>query len=120
MDWTIATVLPLVTLGALGWAVPAALAPRFEDSLRGLAKALALSVALLVLAGILLFVLLYGDEGAPLAAVAGQPGEAARHFLVLGLKSSLVWGPVALLTAIGLGQGVEARRGRRVAARDPE
>ena len=117
MDWAISTLLPLLTLGALGAAVPIALARRFPDTLAGLARAMALSVLVLVFVGAALFIVLYGDEGVPPSAAAAKPGALA-HFLGLGLKSALVWGPVAALTGIGLGQGVEARRARRLAARD--
>ena len=120
MDWTLATLLPLITLGALGAVVPMWMARRFEDSLPGLARALAASVGVLVILGSLLFVLLYRDAGADLAAFAARPVETARHFLGLGLKAALVWGPVTALTAIALGQAVEARRGRRMAARDDD
>lgn len=120
MDWTLATVLPLATLGALGWFVPAVLARRFEDSLPGLARALALSVVVLVLAGAALFLSLYSERGLAIGSLADAPTDALRHFLGLGLKASLVWGPVTVLTAIALGQGVERRRGARLAARDPD
>ena len=120
MDWTVGTLLPLITLGALGAAVPMAVARRFPDTLKGLAWSLGVSICLLVLAGGLLFVLLYGDRGVELSALASSPGQAVRHFAVLGIKSALVWGPVTALTALTLAQGVEARRAKRLAARDPD
>ena len=120
MEFTLATLLPLLTLGALGWAIPAFTARLFEDTLPGLARALALSALLLILAGTALFLLLYSDIGLDPASLTRDPLGAARHFLGLGLKSALVWAPVLVLTAIALGQGVEARRERRMSARDPD
>ncbi len=120
MDFAIATLLPMITLGALGAVVPIALAGRFEDTLGGLWRALAVSVAVLILAGSVLFVLLYGDEGVEVSALGSHPGAAIRHFAALGLKSALVWGPVMALTALVLAQGVERRRGERMAARDQD
>lgn len=118
MDFALSTLLPLITLGALGAFVPIACAGRFEDTLAGLGRALAVSVAVLVVAGSVLFVLLYGDQGVDLAAFTDRPVAAIRHFAGLGLKSTLVWGPVMALTALVLAQGVERRRGQRMAARD--
>lgn len=118
MEFAVSTLLPMITLGALGAVVPIALAGRFEDSLAGLGRALALSGAILILAGSVLFVLLYGDRGAQVSAYAARPGAVLRHFAGLGLKSVLVWGPVMALTALVLAQGVERRRGERMAARD--
>ena len=118
MDFTISTLLPMITLGALGAVLPIALAARFPDTQAGLARALALSVGGLVLAGMILFVLLYRDQGVGLAALAEAPGAALWHFAGLGAKSALVWGPVTALTALVLAQGVERRRGERIAARD--
>ncbi len=118
MDWTLATLLPLVTLGALGAIVPIALAPRFPDTQPGLARAIALSVVLLVLSGTILFVMLYSEAGMSPGQLAQRPTDSLRHFLALGLKSALVWGPVTALTALVLAQGVERRRGERMAARD--
>ena len=120
MDLTVSALLPLVTLGTLGAVIPAALAPRFPDTLAGLARALLLSVVLLIGAGSLLFILLYRDQGMDLAALASDTGAALWHFSGLGLKSALVWGPVTALTALVLAQGVERRKGERMAARDPD
>ena len=63
MDFSVAAILPIVTLGALGVVVPLALAPRYPDTLAGLGRALLLSVLILIAAGSLLFVLLYRDRG---------------------------------------------------------
>lgn len=120
MDWTFATLLPIVTLGALGAVVPILFARRFPDTLGGLGRALALSVTLMVILGSGLFILMYRDGGADLAGLAAAPVPALRHFLGLGLKAAVIWAPVMALTAICLAQGIERRRGERMAARDPE
>ncbi len=120
MEFTVSTLLPMMTLGALGAVVPIALAGRFDDTLAGLGRALAVSVLALVVAGSVLFVLLYGDQGVGIADLMARPGAAVRHFVLLGLKSALVWGPVTALAALVLAQGVERRRGERMAARDQD
>ncbi|MEM0949877.1 MAG: hypothetical protein AAGK37_20940 [Pseudomonadota bacterium] len=114
------TLLPILTLGALGAVVPIGLAGRFKDTLWGLVRALAVSVVVLVLSGSVLFVLIYGDQGVGLDALAASPGPALLHFGALGLKSALVWGPVTALAGLVLAQGVERRRGARMAARDQD
>ncbi len=120
MEWTIATTLPILTLGLAGAVLPIALARRFPDTLHGLAQALALSIVLLVLLGSVLFVALYSDAGLSLSRLAERPGQSIRHFVTLGLQAALIWGPILALTAIALGQGTERRRGERMAARDPD
>ncbi|MDU8943523.1 hypothetical protein [Ovoidimarina sediminis] len=120
MDWTVSTVIPILTLGLAGGVLPVMLARRFPDTLHGLAQALTLSAAGLVLLGAVLFVAIYSDAGIGLSALAARPGDSLRHFLALGLKAALVWAPILVLVGIGLAQGVERRKGERIAARDPD
>ena len=120
MDWTLSAILPILTLGALGAVLPVVVARRFPDTLAGLAWAMVLSAGLMVLAGTSLWVLLYRDAGLPLTELAEDPVGAIRHFAGLGFKAGLIWGPIMALVGLGLAQGIEARRGRRMAARDPD
>ena len=119
MDWTIATVVPMLTLALAGGFLPGMLAGRFPDTLHGLAQALALSAAILILFGAVLFLALYSDAGLSIDTLAERPLDSLRHFLGLGLKAALVWGPILVLVGFGLAQGVERRKGERLAARDP-
>lgn len=118
MEFTLATLPPIVGLGILGALVPWAIMRFSEDSLAALARAGALSAVLMIAAGAGLFLWLYGAAGMPAARLASDPGAAARHFIGLGLRSALVWAPVLVLTLIGLGQGIERRRGKAMARRD--
>lgn len=120
MTWTVETALPIIAFGALSAFLPWFFLRWMDDSLRGLARAVALSAVFLVIAGAALFAVLYAREGAPLASLTAEPGAALLHFFWLGLQSAIVWLPILLLTALGLGQGIEARRGRAIAARKPD
>lgn len=120
MDWTISTLVPIVTLALAGGVLPIFLSGRFPDTLNGLAKALALAAAALIVLGAILFAALYSDAGISFATLAERPVDSVRHFLGLGLKAALIWGPILLLVGFGLAQGVERRKGERMAARDPD
>ena len=116
MDWTLATVLPILALAALGALIPVALMRWLPDTQAGLGVALALSVVILTAAGTGLFALLYAARGIGTGILT--TGAAARHLLALGLRAGLVWAPILALAALVLAQGIERRRGRRLAARD--
>lgn len=111
------TVLAILGLGTLGWAVPVLLMQFLPDSLRGLLAALLVAVPALTLAGSALFVALYTGEAGLGGLLAAGPG-AAVHFWNLGVRAALIWGPVLALTALSLAHGIERRRGERMAARD--
>jgi hypothetical protein len=114
-DWTLGTLLPLALLAAGGALVPLALYRLHGPRLLPLALNLAVSTGLLVLAGAAIFAALYAAEGVDLAR---HPGQAALHFLGLGLSSALVWLPVLLLTGLVLGQRSEARLARLARLRE--
>jgi len=111
------TIIAIGVLACLGWAVPTVLMRLLPDSLRGLAIALLIAVPVLSLAGGGFFFWTYADK-VGLAGVANR--GAAMHFWHLGVRAALIWGPVLALTALGLGTGIERRRGERMAARDPD
>lgn len=111
------TLIAILVLGLLGWAVPVLLMRVLPDTLRGLAVAILVSVPVLTLAGAGLFVWHYARR-VGLGALA-DPG-AALHFWNLGVRAALIWGPVLALTALGLAHGIERRNGERMAARDPD
>jgi hypothetical protein len=118
MSWTLETLVPLALLALLGAALPWLIARHLPDTGRGLLIALALSVAGLIGISAALFAGLYVARGVPAEVLADRPGGALTHFLRLAGGSALVWGPVMALSALGLGQRMEARRGARLAARD--
>ncbi len=114
ISWSLQTVLPLVILAALGWALPWAIQRRMRDTLADLGWTLLISAILLTLIGAGLFAVLYWLGGAPDEVISG----ALSRFLRLGASAALAWGPVLSLTGFGLAQGIERRRGEAMAARD--
>lgn len=104
-------------LALAGAVVPILMARLFEDTLHGLAQALAASCVVLVLAGALLFVAVYAEAGLDVRRLAERPAESLRLFLWQGLRAAIVWVPILLLTAISLGRGVEARRTAKMVRR---
>jgi hypothetical protein len=111
------TILSILTLGALGAVLPWWLMRFQPDTQRGLVVALALSVVLLTFIGAGLFIWLYAGDVAPSALLSPA---ALLHFWTLGVRAALIWLPVLGLTALALAQGIERRRGERMAARDPD
>ena len=120
MVWFLEVALPTFAFGALSALLPIALMRWAEDTQAALLRVLALSAVLLVVIGGVVFALIYARDGLSLSLLTTDPVGALRHFTWLGLQSSLVWLPVLLITGLGLAQGIEARRGRALAAREPE
>ena len=118
MEFAVATILPIVALGVAGALVPIAAMRLMPDTLIGLSLAAVLSVILLTVGGAILFAFIYGGSGVAVANRLGGAFSVPLHFVGLGLRAALVWAPVLLLTLIALGQGIERRRGERLAARD--
>lgn len=114
------TALPLLCLALAGAGVPIMLARLFEDTHHGLMQALALSCVVLVILGAVLFVAVYAEAGLDIALLAEHPVDSLRLFLWQGLRATIVWVPILLLTAISLGRGVEARRTARMVRRGKE
>ncbi|MBV2359576.1 hypothetical protein KUH32_07310 [Thalassococcus sp. CAU 1522] len=90
--------LPTLVLMALALAVPRLgerLVPETLVGLVALGIGSAIMLWLLSAAGFALSYLWRSPEVADLLGVL--PGSGARHFLVLGLKAGLIWGPVLIL-----------------------
>ena len=117
---TIDTVISVVVLGALGAVVPWLLMRLLPDSQRGLIVAVGVSIVLLTLLGSALFLWLYADEIGLDGLSALIRLDALIHFYQLGIRAAVIWGPILALTALGLAQGIERRRGERLAARAPD
>ncbi len=120
MEFATATIVPILILGAAGALVPIGAMRLMPDTLTGLSLAALLSVILLTIGGAILFIILYGNPGVAVTRQTGVQSSVHVHFSGLGLRAALVWGPVLLLTLIGLGQGIERRRGASMAARDQD
>lgn len=116
MSFGLETTLPILCLGVLGWCVPWGVQRMMPDSLVALLLSLIASAGVLSVMGGALFAWLYVQQG--LAPEALGTGEGLAHFFGLGLRGAIVWGPVLLLTGLSLGRGIEARRGRAMAARE--
>ena len=115
---TLGTVLAILLLALFGWAVPVILMRFLPDSLRGLLAAVLIAVPLMTLGGSGIFIALYGRQLGVSALGAAATPEAALHFWSLGVRAALIWGPILAITALGLAQGIERRRGERMAARE--
>lgn len=106
LDLSLQTLWQAALLAALGALVPLALYRLHGVSLTALAVNLFASALALTAFGAVLFGALYLRQGVPLSpALAG-------HFLTLGLSGAIVWGPVLLLTGLGLAQRSETRAAR--------
>ncbi len=114
LSFSLQTLIPLTILAGLGWFVPWAIQRRMRDSLADLGWTLLISVILLTLIGAGIFAVLYWLGGAPDDAIAAS----LPRFIGLGASSALAWGPILILTALGLAQGIERRKGEAMAARD--
>ncbi|WP_371156762.1 hypothetical protein [Jannaschia sp. 2305UL9-9] len=92
-------ILPLILLAIAGWIVPAGLGRLLPRSLVSLVANALISAGVLLLLAIVLFVWLYGPA-------AGRVwGEAPAYFLLLGVRSGLIWAPVMVLSVANLPRG---------------
>ncbi len=96
-------VLPALLLALMGWLVPRGLALVVPEGVRPLLFLAFASAALMLLLGMALFAALYLWQGAPWDALleAGW-GGLLRHFLRLGSLSTLLWGPILVLSVAEL------------------
>ena len=104
--------IPVVCLMALGWLVPWALGRVTPRSLAGLAINAAVSAAILLVAGMVLFGWLYG------LAAGLVWREAPGAFLLLSARAALVWGPVLALSVANLPRSWPASAWEAPGARD--
>lgn len=120
MTFALETGLPVAVLAILAWVLPRWFARRFTDTLRGVGMALLTSSGVLILVSAALFLGLYLAGGLDPTVIAESPLAAARYFLWLGVRPAIIWVPLLMLAGLTLGQEVEDRRGRAMAARDTE
>ena len=91
--------LPVLILMAAAILVTRIVERIMPESMAGIAATFVASLILLWLLSALLFAALYAWQGVTLAAMFG-PSQGWRHFLWLGAKSALVWGPVMALVVV--------------------
>jgi hypothetical protein len=106
------TGFPLLLLGGLAVVVPWALLPRSTRSQWDVALTVWAAAGVLLLAGAVLFALIYGARGVGVRAAFTQaPLATSWFFLRLSGFAALIWGPLLGLMWLGLAQKVEKRKG---------
>ncbi len=95
--------IPALALALVGWLVPRGLSLVFPEGVRPLLLLAFVATLIMLAVGTGFFILLYVWQGVPLATLfeAGAVAGLA-HFLRLGLISSLLWGPIMVLSVAGL------------------
>ncbi len=106
------TGLPLAILALLAMVLPRILVPAKTRSQRELAVGMAVSAAMLLVAGEVVFALIYTVRGiAVWAAIIDAPLATGGFFLKLSALAAMLWAPVLALVWFAMAQGVEKRRG---------
>ncbi|MDJ0629273.1 MAG: hypothetical protein QNJ44_13525 [Rhodobacter sp.] len=106
------TGLPLVLLGALALVLPRLLMRRRTRSHWEVALAIWASAGFLLLAGAVVFAVIYGARGIGIGtALAEAPLATAWFFLRLSGFAAVVWMPLLALVWLGMAQAVERRKG---------
>ena len=110
------TGFPLALLGGLAVVLPRLLVSGATRSQRVVAIAILLASLLLLVAGAVVFAVIYAASGVSVwAALAEAPLATAWFLLGQSLVAAVVWGPVLALVWFGMAQGVERRKGEDVA-----
>ena len=110
------TGFPLALLGGLAVVLPMLLVARATRSQRAVAIAILLAALLLLVAGAVVFAVIYAASGVSVwAALAEAPLATVWFLLGQSLVAAVVWGPVLALVWFGMAQGVERRKGEDVA-----
>ncbi|WP_172299534.1 hypothetical protein [Pseudoruegeria sp. HB172150] len=106
------TGVPLILLGALAVLIPLLMVPRGTRSQVEVAVGIWASAGMLLLAGLAVFAVIYAVEGIGVWSAFGKaPLATGWFFLTLSGYAAVAWGPVLLLTWLGLAQRVEKRKG---------
>ena len=115
------TGLPLLILGALAVVFPRLLVRRDTRAQWEVLVGIWASAGFLLIAGAVIFALIYGARGAPVAEVAGAaPLAVAVFFLRLSGYAAILWVPLLALVWFGMAQGVEKRKGEDLVQRNTE
>ncbi len=92
-----------MTLAFIGWLVPRGLSLVFPEGARPLMILAFVSTVLMGLISVAFFAGLYVAGGVPLAVLFETGvGSALGHFGRLALVSTLLWGPIMILSIAGL------------------
>ena len=105
--------LPVAGFAAAGWGLPHLFVPRDCRSFRRLGIAALVSVLLLLVAGGVVFALLYARE-TPLTgkALVATPLWALGYFLNRSALAVLIWGPFLLMACYSLARRIDGTRAR--------
>lgn len=102
-ELTLTLLIPALALALMGWAVPRLLFHVFPEGVKPLLLLAACSVVVMLVLGIGFFTMLYIAQGINWEALTRDGwGPFVGHFLKLGAISSLLWGPVLVLSVAGL------------------
>lgn len=112
------TGFPLVLLAGLAVVLPRVLVAGKTRSQWEVFVGVWASAGLLLVAGAVVFALIYEARGVAVAGAFGQaPLASAWFFLRLSGFAALIWGPLLALVWFGMAQGVEKRKGEELARR---
>lgn len=102
-DSSLTLLIPALVLTLVGWLVPRMLFHVFPEGVRPLLTLAVTATVIMLCFGMAFFAVLYIAQGLPFSALFHDgAGSAVTHFLRLGLISSLLWGPMMLLSVAGL------------------
>ncbi len=113
------TGLPVILLVVLVASLPRLILPAGNLSHQALTIAVAITAIAALVAGAVIFAVIYGAGGVDVgAALSEAAAPVIGFFLRLSALSALIWGPVLALVWVALAQGVEKRRGQDTARGD--
>lgn len=96
-------VFPAALLALLGWLVPRLLSRLLPEGVKPLMVLAFISTLIMLVLGMVFFLTLYIWQGAPIDTLF-EAGILVSlvHFGRLGLISTLIWGPIMILSVAGL------------------
>ena len=95
--------IPALILAAIGWFVPRLWAKVLPEGVKPLMIIALVSTLTMGIVGIGYFIVLYLIQGFPISELFGSNlADTIVHFGRLSLISALLWGPVMLLSVMGL------------------
>ncbi len=96
-------VFPAALLALLGWLVPRLLSRLLPEGVKPLMVLAFISTLIMLVLGMVFFLTLYIWQGAPIDTLF-EVGILVNlvHFGRLGLISTLIWGPIMILSVAGL------------------
>lgn len=96
-------ILPALVLALMGWVIPRLLFHVFPEGVRPLVLLAVTAIGLMMLCGMAFFGVLYVAQGITWESLMREGwGALIAHFAKLGAISSLLWGPMLLLSVANL------------------